>query len=188
MLVAAAWSLDLTSALNAAGLTDVLLGVLWLVLSTLTAIASALVVVDVRTEVAAARAWQGINAEVTLVGTPPEMVPASRTDARYFVGPQDEGLQRILLAHRFVMPVPSPSDAIQRAPVDAHAIVVGGFDGARATSDGVDGPELAILILGNVAQIEHELLGCLSPRATMAAEVADDVDDDEAAQSERSPL
>ena len=85
-------SLELTAAFAALGLTDVLLGVLGLVLSAMTAIAGALVVADVRADVAAARAWQRINAEVAVVGTPAETAPASRVDARYTVGPQDEGL------------------------------------------------------------------------------------------------
>jgi hypothetical protein len=132
MLVATAWPLDLTNALNAIGLADALLGVLGLVLSALTAVAGALVVADVRADVDAARAWQRISAAVTVVGTPVEMAPASRIDARYFVGPQDEGLQRILQAHRFVVPPPAPSDVIQPAPARIDAIIVGGLDDAPA--------------------------------------------------------
>jgi len=132
MLVATAWPLDLTNALNAIGLTDVLLGVLGLVLSALTAVAGALVVADARADVDAARAWQGISAAVTVVGTPVEMAPTSRFDALYAVGPQDEGLQRILQAHRFVVPPPAPSDVIQPALARTDAIIVGGLDDAPA--------------------------------------------------------
>ena len=130
MLAVTATSFELPSALAPVGLTDVLLGVLGLVLSTLIAIAGALVVADVRADVEVARAWQGIKAEIAVVGTLAETAPVSRIEVRYFAGPQDEGLRRILLAHRFVVPVPPPSDAVQRAPAHAVANAVAEMDGA----------------------------------------------------------
>ena len=81
MLAATTWSLDLASSFAAVGLADVALGVLGFVLSTLTAIAGALVVANARTDVDAARAWQRINAEVTRVSSPVDMAPASSFDA-----------------------------------------------------------------------------------------------------------
>ena len=75
MLAAAASSLGLTSGFAAVGLTEVMFGVLGTVLTTLTAIAGALIVADVRADVDAAGAWQGINAEVTVIGTQAETPP-----------------------------------------------------------------------------------------------------------------
>ena len=61
--------------------------------------------------------------------------PGSRIDVRYFAGPQDDRLRRILLAHRFVVPVPPPSDAVQRAPAHADANAVAELDGACAMTN-----------------------------------------------------
>lgn len=134
-LAAAESPLELTSAFAAVGLTDLLLGVLGLVLSTLTAIAGVLVLADVRADVDGARAWQGIQAEVTVVATPAEVETARHNDARYFVAPQDDGLRRILLAHRFVVPLSPPNGSVQCALARADAITVGGLDGVHANTE-----------------------------------------------------
>ncbi|MDX2257930.1 MAG: hypothetical protein NW205_03340 [Hyphomicrobiaceae bacterium] len=112
-----------------------MLGVLGLVLSTLTAIAGALVVADVRADVDAARTWQGINAEVTVVGKPPEARTECRFNERYILGPQDEDLRRVVLAHRFVVPLPPPRDLVRCASARADLMAVAELDGARVNTN-----------------------------------------------------
>jgi len=123
------WSLELTNGFTAVGITDILLGVLAIVLSTLTAIAGALVVADVRADVDAARVWQRINAEVTLVGSPDDTALANRFDALYAVVPQDEELRRILLAHRFEVRRPASIETKHCTPARAGTKAVDGLGG-----------------------------------------------------------
>ena len=129
------WSLDLTGAFAAVGLADVVLGVVGLAVSTLTAIAGALVLADMWADADAARAWQQIYTELILLGEPAETAPDSRIGARYFGGPQDERLRRVLLAHRFEVPVSPPNSAVECVPAHADAKVACSPNGVDACSE-----------------------------------------------------
>lgn len=164
MLAATTWSLDLAGSFAAVGLADVALGVLGFVLSTLTAIAGALVVADARTDVDAARAWQRINAEVTRVSSPVDMAPASSFDVLYAVGPQDECLRRILLAHRFDVPLSAPNDTTQSAPARAGATAVDGLNGTCTDTELPTGnAHVAVTLLDAVTNPDRAL-GSRAPR------------------------
>ena len=133
LLPAAGALFDLPALITAVRLTDTLLGVLGLLMAAMVGIAGSLVVTDLRADVAAARAWQTIAAELAVVGAPDETVPDDQIVSLYAVTPQDEGLRRILLAHRFAVPAATTvrSQADLHASAQAAAIPVGerGTDG-----------------------------------------------------------
>lgn len=116
-------------------LTDVLLTAAGLLVAAMAGVAGALVVADARADFAAAHAWQDISAELAVVGTVTETLPVHRIDERYIASPQDEGLRRILLAHRFVVPVPSLRDVCSAAPPRANAVAAGEVDGVRSDTE-----------------------------------------------------
>lgn len=90
---------------------EALLGVMGFVLTAMTGAVGVLIAADVRADMAAAQAWREISAETAVIATPAETAPTDYVDGLYIAGPQDEGLRRILLAYRFVVPAP-PSSAI----------------------------------------------------------------------------
>lgn len=106
----------LSAVVAALGPSDALLGVLGLVLAAMTGAAGVLIAADVRADMAAAQAWHEIHAETVVFATPAETASTDRIDALYAAGPQDEGLRRLLLAHRFIMPVPPPNGTVLLAP------------------------------------------------------------------------
>jgi len=118
---------QLSAVIAAFGPGDALLGVLGVVLAAMTGAAGMLIAVDVRAEMAAAQAWHEIHAEAVVIATPAETAPTDRVDALYVAGPQDEGLRRILLAHRFIVPVPPPNGIGSLAPErgDGRAVPAG---------------------------------------------------------------
>lgn len=95
---------------------DALLGVLGLVLAAMTGAAGTLVAADVRADMAAAQAWHDIHAEAVVIAAPAPTAPTDPVDGLYVAGPQDEGLRQILLAHRFMVPVPPPNAIGSLAP------------------------------------------------------------------------
>lgn len=126
----ASWEVSATFA--ALSLKDALLTGVGLLIAAMTGVVGALVVADARADVAAARAWQDINAELAVVGTVAETAPVVRIEARYTAAAQDEGLRRILLAHRFIVPVPFFSDSGSAAPSRVGAVTIGEPDGVRS--------------------------------------------------------
>ncbi len=124
------WAAAVTIA--ALSLTDVLLTAAGLLVAAMAGVAGALVVADARADVVAALAWQDINAELAVVNAPAETAPVVRFDTRFIASPQDERLRRILLAHRFDVPVPSLSGSASAAPPRADAVATGEVDGARS--------------------------------------------------------
>jgi len=129
----ASWKVSATFAgLN---LTDVLLAGVGLLVAATTGVAGALVALDLRADVAAARAWQDINTEWAVAGSAAEKAPENINETHYFAGQQDEGLRRILLAHRFIVPVPSLSDAGSAAPPSADTVAAGKIDGVRSGTE-----------------------------------------------------
>ena len=75
-----------------------------------------LIAADVGADMAASRAWHEIHAETVVVATPAETAPTHRFDSLYLAGPQDDGLRRILLAHRFVCAGPPTNGIGSLAP------------------------------------------------------------------------
>ncbi len=112
-------------------LADALLGALGLILAAMTGAVGILVVADVRADIASARTWQDMHTEVAVIGTLAATAPSDRVDALYVAGPQDEGLRRILLAHRFVVPIPSRTEAISNVPDRANAVAVDECDDTK---------------------------------------------------------
>lgn len=96
---------QMSAVVAALTLADALLGVLGLVLAAMTGAAGVLIAADVRADIAAARAWHDIHANAVVIATPAETAPIDRVDALYVTRPQNEDLRRILLAHRFMVPV-----------------------------------------------------------------------------------
>lgn len=82
----------------------------------MTGAAGVLIAADVRADMATAQAWHEIHAEAVVFATPAETAATDRVDALYVASPQDEGLRRILLAHRFMVPVPAPNGIGSLAP------------------------------------------------------------------------
>ena len=106
---------------------DALLGVLGLVLAAMTGAAGVLIAADVRADTVAAQAWHNVQADAFVIAAPAETASIDRVDALYVAGPQDEGLRRILLAHRFMVPVPPPNAIGSLAPKrDDVRVVPGG--------------------------------------------------------------
>lgn len=118
---------ELSAVVAALGLGDALLSAMGLVLAAMTGAAGVLIAADVRADMAAAQAWHEIHAETAVIATPAETAPLDSGDTLYVAGPQDEGLRRILLAHRFIVPVPSPKGIGALAPErsDARAVPAG---------------------------------------------------------------
>lgn len=119
---------DQVSAVVAAlGPGDALLGILGLVLAAMTGAAGTLVAADVRADMAAAQAWHEIHAEAVVIAAPAQTAPSDPVDGLYVAGPQDEGLRQILLAHRFMVPVPAPNGIGSLAPErdDVRAVSAG---------------------------------------------------------------
>lgn len=108
-------------------LADTLFGVLGLVLAALAGTAGVLIAADVRADTATAQAWRDIHVETVVIATPAETAPIDRVDALYVTRPQDENLRRILLAHRFIVPVPPPNGTVPLAPEcgEARAVPAG---------------------------------------------------------------
>jgi hypothetical protein len=129
----ASWKVSATFA--GPNLTDVLLAGVGLLIAAMTGVASALVALDLRADVAEARAWQDINTEWAVAGTAAEKAAVVGIDARYTNIPQDEGLRRILLAHRFILPVPSLTVAGSAAPPSADTVAAGEIDGVRSGTE-----------------------------------------------------
>ena len=119
----------------ALSLTDALLTAAGLLVAAMASVAGALVVADTRADVAATQAWQGLDAELVMVGTPADATRGNGIDARYTSIPQDEGLRRILLAHRFIVPVPSLSDGRSAAAPSADAVAAGEIDGIQSGTE-----------------------------------------------------
>lgn len=115
---------QLSTLTAALGPGDALLSVLGLVLAAMTGAAGALIAADVRADMAAAQSWHEIHAETAVIATPAETAPTDRVDALYVAGPQDAGLRRILLAHRFIVPVPPPNGTESLAPEGGEARAV----------------------------------------------------------------
>ena len=129
LLGAAGHSWAVAATFAALSLTDVLVTAAGLLVAAMTGVAGALLVADGRTDVAAARAWQDSRTEMAVRGTAGEPAPVGGGEARYTIRPQDESLRRILLAHRFVVPVPSLRDVCSAAPPRADAVAAGEVDG-----------------------------------------------------------
>lgn len=102
------WGL-LSAAIATVTFADTLFGVVGLVLATMTSAAGVLIAADIHADMGGARAWDDVHAEAAVLATPAKTAPTDRICALYVAGPQDEGLRRILLAHRFVVPVPPPN-------------------------------------------------------------------------------
>ena len=136
------WEVSATFA--ALSLTDVLVTAAGLLVAAMTGVAGALLIADARADVAAARAWQDINAELAVVGTVAETAPFVHIEARYTAATQDEGLRRILLAHRFIVPVPLLTDGGSAAPSRVGAVTIGEPDGVRSGTELqiADGPAI----------------------------------------------
>ncbi len=128
----ASWEVSATIA--ALSLKDALLTGVGLLVAAITGVAGALLVADARADVAAARAWQDINAELAVVGTAGPTVSVHGIEAIYTASPQDEGLRRILLAHRFIVPVPSLSNGGSAATPSADAVAAGEIDGIQSST------------------------------------------------------
>lgn len=141
---AAGSSWEVPATFAALSLTDALLTGVGLLVAAITGVAGALVVADARADVAAAHAWQDINGELAVVGTVAETAPVVHIEARYTAAPQNEGLRRILLAHRFIVPVPFLSDGGSAAPSPVGAVTIGKPDGVRSGTDLqiADGPAI----------------------------------------------
>ena len=75
LLGAAGHSWAVAATFAALSLTDVLLTAAGLLVAAMTGVAGALVVADARADVAAAQAWQDLDAELVMVGTPAEATP-----------------------------------------------------------------------------------------------------------------
>lgn len=129
----ASWEASATFA--ALSLTDVLLTAAGLLVAAMAGMAGALVVADARADVAAAHAWQDINVELAVVGTVAETAPVVHIEARYTAAPQNEGLRRILLAHRFIVPVPSLRDGGSTATPSDNAVASGEIDGVLSGTE-----------------------------------------------------
>lgn len=119
----------------ALSLTDALLTAAALLVAAMASVAGALVVADTRADVAATQAWQGFDAELVMVGTPADATRGNGIDAPYTSIPQDQGLRRILLAHRFIVPVPSLSDGGSAATPSADAVAAGEIDGVQSGTE-----------------------------------------------------
>lgn len=106
---------------------EALLGILGVVLTAMTGTAGVLIAADARADMAAAQARDEIHAEAVAIATPAETAPKDTGDALYMAVPQDEGLRRILLAHRYTVPMPPPNGIGSLAPErdDAHAVPAG---------------------------------------------------------------
>ncbi len=103
---------QLSAFVAARGPSDALLGVIGLVLAAMTGAAGVLIAGDVRAETAAAQAWHEIHTEAVVFATPAETTPMGVGDVHYATRAQDDSLRRILLAHRFMVPV-TPSSVIE---------------------------------------------------------------------------
>ena len=136
---------ELSAVIAGLTLTDVLLGALGLAVAAMTGAAGVLIAADVRADMAAAQAWHEIHAEAAAIATPAETASTDRVDALYVARPQDEGLRRILLAHRFVLPTPNDigslapeRGAIQPASAlvqpEVQAVSAANSRGARPTA------------------------------------------------------
>lgn len=107
---------QVSAVIAAVGPGDALLGVVGLVLAAMTGAAGVLIAADVRADMTAAREWNDVQADAFVIAAPAETASIDRVDALYVAGPQDEGLRRILLAHRFMVPVPPPNAIGSLAP------------------------------------------------------------------------
>ena len=107
---------QLSAVVATLGPGDALLGVLGLVLAAMTGAAGVLIAADVRADMAAAQTWHEIHAETAVIATPVETAATDCVDALYVAGAQDEGLRRILLAHRLTVLVPPPNGIGALAP------------------------------------------------------------------------
>ena len=124
-----------SAAFAALSLTDVLLTAVGLLVAAMTGIAGALVFADARADVAATQAWQGFDAELVVIGTASEAARGNGIDALYTNIPQDESLRRILLAHRFIVPVPSLRDGGSAATPSADVVAAGEIDGVQSGTE-----------------------------------------------------
>ncbi len=115
---------ELSAVIAGLTLTDVLLGALGLAVAAMTGASGVLIAADVRADVAAAQAWHEIHAKAAAIATPAETASTDRVDALYMARPQDEGLRRILLAHRFMVPLLPPDDIGSLAPECSDASAV----------------------------------------------------------------
>lgn len=132
LLLAALCDWGLVSAVVAAlTLANALLGALGLILTAMTGGAGILVVADARADIAATHAWHDIHADAAVIGTPAAAASSNCVDALYASAPQDESLRRVLLAHRFVVPLPPPRDSVRCAPARADVRAVAELDVAR---------------------------------------------------------
>lgn len=113
---------ELSAVIAGLTLTDVLLGALGLAVAAMTGASGVLIAADVRADVAAAQAWHEIHAKAAAIATPAETASTDRVDALYVARPQDEGLRRILLAHRFVVPTPNDIGSLAPECSDASAV------------------------------------------------------------------
>lgn len=109
-------------------LADAVLGTLGLILAALTGSAGLLVLADARADMAAVREWQDIHGEMAVIGIPAETAPTVRVGALYVAGPQDEGLHRILLTHRYAEPRIFRGDTMLREQASAAETGSGGLD------------------------------------------------------------
>lgn len=83
-------------------------------LSALTAMVGTLVIADVRTDLDHARSWWAIRQFEMSAGRAATVDPAGPYDPRYVDDLQDEGLQRLLLGHRFLAPQAFATDRLPR--------------------------------------------------------------------------
>ena len=87
----------------AAGIADAGIAVLAIAVAAMTVLTGGLVVADVRTDLEAAQAWQGLDSQAVLNDRPSD-AGATEVDWPYTLRPQDEQARRIFLAHRLAMP------------------------------------------------------------------------------------
>ena len=96
----------------AAGIADAGIAVLAIAVAAMTVLAGGLVVADVRTDLEAAQAWQGLDSQAVLNDRPSD-AGATEVDWPYTLRPQDEQARRIFLAHRLAMPERRTGDRCQ---------------------------------------------------------------------------
>lgn len=116
---------DATTILAALDIVDAALLGLGFAISALAAMVGALVVADVKADLDHARSWQVIRQFEISADRPGIVEPRGPYDPRYVDGPQNEELQRLLLAHRRLAPQAFSTDRLPRVacadPADLDA-------------------------------------------------------------------